>query len=52
MKSYIIQDRDGMKIMQVREELEAVFLKADAGRIIAEGGSIQEAIERFRAMLR
>ncbi len=52
MKSYLVQDTDGMKIMQVRAELEPEFLKAYAGRIITEGGSIQEMLTRFSELLK
>jgi hypothetical protein len=58
-KSYIVSDTpsvlvggEDLKIMQVRPELEEAFLKEYAGRIIAEGNSIQEAIIRFSEKLK
>jgi hypothetical protein len=42
---------EDLKIMQVRPELEEAFLQEYAGRIIAEGNSIQEAIIKFSEKL-
>ena len=58
MKSYIVSNSpcvlvggEDLKIMQVRPELEEAFLQEYAGRIIAEGNSIQEALIRFSEKL-
>ena len=54
MKIYIVTENpctlvgvEDLKIMQVRPELEAAFLKEYAGRIIVSGSSIQDVIIKF-----
>jgi hypothetical protein len=42
---------EDLKIMKVRPELEAAFLKEYAGRIIATGSSIQDALVQFNELI-
>jgi hypothetical protein len=43
---------EDLKIMEVRPEQEAAFLKEYAGRILVAGSSIQDVIMKFSASLK
>jgi hypothetical protein len=43
----VLVGAEDMKIMQVRPDQEAAFMKEYAGRIIATGSSIQEVLIKF-----
>jgi hypothetical protein len=47
MKCYIIKEGDQLKIIKVKPEQEAIFLEEYAGKILAEGSSVQEVIILF-----
>ena len=58
MKVYIVTENpctlvgsEDLKIMKVRPELEAVFLKEYAGRIIVTGSSIQDVLIQFNQLI-
>lgn len=47
MKTYIVKESDGLKIIQVRPELEQAF-QADYGdKVLFSGDSIQDVLVQF-----
>jgi hypothetical protein len=58
MKVYIVNGKpctlvgsEDLKLMQVRPELEAAFLKEYEGRIIASGSSIQDVLIKYNLLI-
>jgi hypothetical protein len=58
MKVYIVTENpctlvgsEDLKIMKVRPELDAAFLKEYEGRIIASGSSIQDVLIQFNELV-
>jgi hypothetical protein len=47
MKVYIIREEGELKIITVQPPQETDFLREYAGKIIAQGSSIQEVLIRF-----
>ncbi len=47
MKTYIVKEKDGLKIIQVRPELEEAFQQQYGGMVLFSGNSIQDVLIRF-----
>ncbi len=48
MKTYIVKEADGLKIIQVRADQEDFFQADYAGKILAWGNSTMEALLKFQ----
>ena len=47
MKTYIVKEKDELKIIQVRPELEEAFQEQYGGMILFSGDSIQDVLIQF-----
>jgi hypothetical protein len=48
MKTYIVKESDGLKIIQVRVDQEGFFQADYAGKILVWGNSTMEALLKFQ----